>query len=109
MRIIVFILTATIQLVAAVAGYFILLLSMNGYSGSDASPGLSLYIALSLGSALGLGLASAFVAKRLVERKGFGGLAASATAVIGFSLLGGLILIISFFAAIILAEVIRTR
>lgn len=107
MRIIVFILTALIQLAAAAAGFLLLLLGMNGYSERHAAPGLILYIALGLGSALGLGLASAFVVKRLVERRSLGGLAASTIAVLGFSVLGGLILFVSFFAAIVVAEVMR--
>jgi hypothetical protein len=106
-RIAVFILTSLIQLTAAVAGFLLLLLGMNGYSERQANPGLALYIALALGSALGLGLASAFVSKRLVERRSFGGMAASITAVAGFAVLGGLILIAVFFAAIALAEIMR--
>jgi hypothetical protein len=106
-RIIVFILTAVIQLAAGAAGLLLLLLGMNGYSERQAAPGLILYVALGLGSALGLGIASAFVVKRLVERKAFSGLAASVTSVAGFAVLGGLILIVSFFAAIALAEVMR--
>ena len=107
MRIIVFILTAVIQLAAAAAGLLLLLLGMNGYNERDATPGLILYVALGLGSALGLGLASAFAAKWLVERRSFGRPWASATAVLGFSILGGLILVVSFFAAIVVAEVMR--
>jgi hypothetical protein len=107
MRIIVSVLTAVIQLAAAAAGLLLLLLGMNGYSERQATPGLILYVALGLGSALGLGLASAFAAKRLVERGSLGRLAASATAVLGFSALGGLILVASFFAAIVLAEIMR--
>lgn len=107
MRIIVFILTAVIQLAAAAAGYIILLLSMNGYSGRDAGPGLTLYIVLCLVSALVLGLAAAYVSGLLVERRSFGGLAASATAVLGSLVLGGLVVAASFIAAIVLAEVVR--
>jgi hypothetical protein len=107
MRTIVFILTALIQLVAAGVGFLILLLAMNGYSENQATPGLILYLTLALGSALGLGLASSFLVKHLVERRSFGGYAASTASVIGFSILGGLILVVSFFAAIALAEVMR--
>lgn len=107
MRIIVFILTAVIQLAAAAAGFLILLLGMNGYSERQATPSLVLYIALGLGSAAGLGVASAFAAKYLAERRSFGGFAASATAVTGFAVVGGLILVVSFFAAIVLAEIMR--
>ena len=107
MRIIVFILTAVIQLAAAAAGFLLLLLGMNGYSEDQATPSLILYIALSIVSALGLGVGSAFAAKLLVERKSFGSLWAAATAVLGSSILGGLILVVGFFAAIVLAEIVR--
>ena len=106
-RIIVFVLTAMIQLAAAAGGLLFLLLGMNGYSERQATPGLILYAALSLGSALGLGIASAFVVKRLLERKSFGSLAASVTSVLGFAIIGGIILVGSFFAAIAVAEVMR--
>jgi hypothetical protein len=107
MRIIVFILTAVIQLAFAAAGFLLLLLGMNGYSERQATPGLLLYIVLGLGSAIGLGFGSSFVAKRLVEKRSFGSLAASATAVISVSILGGLILVAAFVAAIVLAEIMR--
>lgn len=107
MRIIVFIITAVIQLAAAAFGFFVLLLGMNGYSEKQATPSLILYIALSVVSALGLGGASAFAAKRLVERKSFSSLWASATAILGSSIIGALILVVGFFAAIVLAEIIR--
>lgn len=106
-RIIVFILTAVIQLAASAAGLLLLLLGMNGYSERQATPGLILYVALGIGSALGLGIASTFVVKRLVERRAFGSLVASATSIIGLAVLGGLILVVSFFAAIALAEIMR--
>ena len=107
MRIIAFTLSAVLQLAAAAAGGLLLLLGMNGYSERDAAPGLYLYASLGLVSALGLGLASAFASRWLVERRSFGRMGAVATAVLGFSALGGLILILSFFAAIVLAESVR--
>lgn len=107
MRIIAFALTAVIQLSAAAAGFLLLLLGMNGYNERDAAPGLYLYIALGLGSALAAGLVSGFSARWLVEKRSLGRAAAAATAVLGSSVLGGLILVFSFFAAIALAEVAR--
>lgn len=107
MRIIVFIVTAVIHLAAAAVGFLVLLLALNGYSEKQATPSLIFYILLSLASAPGLGGASAFAAKRLAKGKSLGSLGASATAVIGFSILGALILIAGFFAALVLAEVIR--
>lgn len=80
---------------------------MNGCSGRDAEPGLYLYAALGLVSALGLGLASAFASRWLVERRSFGRAGAVATAAVGSAALGGLIVVASFFAAIVLAEITR--
>lgn len=107
MRIIVFIITAAIQLAASAAGFLLLLLGMNGYSEKQAKLSLVFYIALGVMSALGLGAASAFVAKSLVERKSLGSIWASTIAVLGFSILGWLILIVGFFVAVMLAEIIR--
>lgn len=107
MKIIVFVLTALIQLAAAAAVFVILLLSMNGYSERDATLGIYLYVFLCLASALVLGFAGAFVAGRLVAKRSFGGFAASATAVIGSAVVGGLLLVFSFIAAIVVAEAVR--
>ena len=83
MKLLVFILAATIQLVAAATGLLILLLVLNGYSESQATPSLILYIILGIGSAVALGFASKSVATRLVEKRSFSKLAASACAVVG--------------------------
>lgn len=107
MRIVVFIMNAVIQLAAAAAGFLFLLLGMNGYSEDQATPGLVFYIVLSVGSALGLGGASAFWAKRLVTKKSFSGFGASAIAIISFAILGGFILAGGFLGAFVLAEVVR--
>jgi hypothetical protein len=107
MRIIIFIITAAIQLACAAAGLLFLLLAMNGYSERQATPSLIFYIAVGLGSATGLGVASGFMAKRLVERRSMSGLAAAAIAVVGVSIIGVLILIAASVAAVLLAEVMR--
>ena len=107
MRVIVFVLTAVIQLAAAAAGFLFLLLAMNGYSERHATPGLILYIILGLGGAAGLGVASTLAAKRLVERRSLGAPAASAIAILGSLMLGALMLAATFIAAIVLAEVMR--
>jgi len=107
MRIIVFTITAAIQLAAALVGFLVLLLGLNGYSEKQAMPGLIFYIVLGLGSAPAIGMASAFTSKRLDERKLLGSLAASALSIIVFTVLGALILVLGFIAALLLAESIR--
>lgn len=107
MRVMTFIITAVIQIAAAAAGFLLLLLGLNGYSERQATPSLIFYILLSLGEAVGLGIVSALVAKRLVERKSLHPLAASAIAVTAFSILGVLSLFVLFFVALMLAEFVR--
>ena len=107
MKIIVFIITTLIQLVAAAVCFFMLLLGLNGYNEKDATPSLVFYIALSLISALGLGAASAYIANRLVEKPSLGSFGASAIAVVIFAIIGLVVLFIGWIAALFLAEAIR--
>jgi hypothetical protein len=106
-KIIVFILTALIQLAVAVVCFFMLLLGLNGFSEQQATPSLIFFIALSFVSAVGLGGVSAFVAKTLVEKKSLGRVAASAIAVVGFSILGAVVLFVGFIAAVLLASLMH--
>ena len=107
MRIIVFVINALVQLAAAAVGLLLLLLGLNGFSERQATPGLVFYVVLSVASALGLGVASAFTAQWLAQKKSFGGLGASAAAVVVFSVLGVLILVVGFFAALFIASAMR--
>ena len=109
MRIIVFLINAVIQLAAAAVGFFLLLLGLNGFSERQSNPSLLFYIILSVGSAVGLGGASAFAAKWLAGKKSLGGLGASAIAVVVFSVVGVLILVAGFFVSLLVAEAMRGR
>ena len=107
MRIIVFVITALVQLAVAVVIFFMLLLGLNGFSEQDATPSLIFFIALSVACALGLGGAGAFAAKRIAAKKSLGVAAASAISVFGFSVLGAVILVGGFFAALFIATVMH--
>ena len=107
MRIAVFFITAFIQLVVAFLGFFILLIGLNGFSENQATASLIFYIALAFLSALGLGAGSSYTAKRLIEKHSFGKFGASIIAIIGFALLGALILFIGWIAALSLAEILH--
>jgi hypothetical protein len=109
MRIVVFVVNAVIQLAAAAAGFLLLLLGLNGFGERQANPSLLFYIVLSVGSAVGLGGASAFASKWLAGKKSLGGLGASAIAVVVFAVLGVLILVVGFFVALFIAEAMRGR
>lgn len=108
MKINVFFITALIQLVVAAPGFLGLLLGLNGFSEQDATPSLIFYIALGFLSALGLGAASAYTATRLVEKPSLGKFGASAISIIGFAIVGAVILFVGLIAAVFLAEAMRT-
>jgi hypothetical protein len=107
MGILVLILTVVFQLTAAVIGLFLLLLGLNGYSERQATPSLVLYIVLSLTSALALGAASPYAAKRLAKRTSLGSFGSSAIVVVAFSFIGMIVLFVGFFASFALAEILR--
>lgn len=107
MRVIVFVLNAVIQLTAAAVGFFLLLLGLNGFSERQANPGLLFYIIISVGSALGLGVASAFASKWLTQKKSIGALGASAISVPVFAVVGVLIIIACIFGAALIASAMR--
>lgn len=103
----VFFVTAFIQLVVAVPGFLGLLLGLNGFSEDQAMRSLVFYIALALLSAFGLGAASAYTATRLTKKLSLGKFMASTIAIIGFAIIGVVILFVGLIAAVFLAEAIR--
>ncbi|MBA2494200.1 MAG: hypothetical protein H0V31_05830 [Acidobacteria bacterium] len=108
MKIIIFVITALIQAAGATLGFFGLLLGLNGYNETDATPSLIFYIALAFLNALGLGAASAYTAKRLAENPSLGKFGASAITIISFAILGASVLFVGWIAALLLAEIVRT-
>lgn len=107
MKILVFILTALIQLTAASVGLFLLLVGMNGYSEQQAMPSLVFYAALSLATALVLAAGSPFAAKRLAAKPSIGKFGASAIAITSSSILGVAMVVVLFFLSFLLAEILR--
>jgi hypothetical protein len=107
MKILVFVANALIQIAAGAFGLLMLIIAMNGYHEKDAMPGMLLYIILTILSAGGLGAASIFTMQKLLEKTSLGNFGAASIAVVILSIIGVVILIISFFAAILVAEVIR--
>lgn len=107
MKIIAFILSATLQLSAAAAGFLFLLLALNGYSESQATPSLIFYMAAGIASAVALGFASAAIANRLVKKRSFSRPGATALAVVGLAIIGWFVLVVISIGAIVLAEVVR--
>jgi hypothetical protein len=109
MRIIVFVISAVIQLAASAVGFLLLLLGLNGFGERQANPSLLFYIVLGVGSSAGLGVASAFAAKWLAGKRSLGGFGASAVSVVVFALVGVVVLVVGFFASLFIAEAMRGR
>jgi hypothetical protein len=107
MKIAAFILSAALQLGAAAAGFLFLLLALNGYSESQATPSLIFYIAAGIVSAVALGFASAAIANRLVQKRSFSKPGATALTVVGFAIIGWFVLVLVSIGAVVLAEVVR--
>ena len=107
MKIVVFSISAFLQLVFAACGFFLLLLGLNGFSGKQAEPALFLYIVAALASAFGLGAASAFAAPKLAAKTSLGNFLAAAITVVCSAFIGGLVLMIGFFIAVLLADLLR--
>lgn len=107
MAIIVFIFTALIQAAVSAAGFFMLILGMNGFNERDAKPGLLFYVLLGVATTLGLALGSALAANGFVKKKAMGKLAAAALSVFGFSAVGVVIMIVGFFVALLIASIMH--
>ena len=104
MKIAVFILNALIQFAAAAFGFFIMLIGLNGFSEEASTPGLLLYIVLSIITVLGIGAGSAFAAHRLTVKLAFGKIVAAAIAVPVFAVIGAIVLVVALFAAVLLVQ-----
>ena len=107
MRIIVFLIAAIAQIVAAVFGFFILLLGLNGFSEREATPSLIFYIVLSLATIVGDGVIAVVLGKKLANRTKFGVGGASVVATMSVAILGVVILIAGLFVAFVLANVVH--
>lgn len=107
MKIIVFIVNALIQLAATAIGLFMLLIGLNGYSESQATPGLVLFIVLGFVSAVGIGLLSVLATQRLAAKTSLGKFSASTISILGFAMVGVVILIIGLLVAVFLVEALR--
>ena len=104
MPVIVFITTALIQAAVSTAGFFMLILGMNGFNERDVKPGLLFYVVLGVVTTLVLALGSAFAANGFVKKKAMGRLTAAALSVFGFAAAGAVIMIVGFFVALIIAS-----
>jgi hypothetical protein len=108
MKIIVFLVAVIAQIVAAVFGFFILLLGLNGFSEREATPSLIFYVVLSLATIVSDGVIGVVLARRLAKTTKFGVRGASVVATICVVIPGVVVLIAGLFVAFVLANVVHS-
>ncbi len=104
---ITFIITALISAAIGAAMFFMLILSLNGYTGKQAEPGLILFIVWAVLTALVAGVLSFLSAGYLINNKAFNPVLAAITAIALFSFVGAASDFVGFIAAIFLTEAMR--
>lgn len=107
MKIATFLITALANAAIGFVLFFVLIMSLNGFSGSEAEPGLLLFIVWGLLSAIITGVLSILLANYLATKKALNKVAAAAIAIGAFVFAGGLSGVVGFFAAIFLVSAMR--
>ena len=107
MRIVVFLISAVVQLVAAAVGLFVLLIALNGYSERQAMPSLIFYGIFCLLIVLVISAVGCLVAKSLLKRNWVGKVGASIVAIVSSSIVGVVLVGVAMFVAFALAETLR--
>ncbi|HEX8248666.1 MAG TPA: hypothetical protein VF599_10870 [Pyrinomonadaceae bacterium] len=107
MKIATFLITALANAGISFVMFFMLLLAMNGFHESDATPGLLLYIVWGLLSAVITGVLGILLVNYLAVKKSLNKIAATAICSLIFIIVGGVSVAVSFFAAVLLASAMR--
>lgn len=107
MKIATFILTALINVGIALVMFFMLILSLNGFSGRQAEPGLLLFIVWGLLSAIVTGVLAVLLANFLAIKKSMNKAGAAAISIVSFVVAGGISVVVGFFAAVALVSALR--
>lgn len=105
-RVIAAILTLLINIAAGVVIFFMMLVAMNGFSGSDAEYGLGVYIVLALIISILMSLGAFLLSGSLLKKK-FSGVAAVMIAIPVFAIVGVVLKVISSLIGIGVAEYVR--
>lgn len=107
MKAITFITTALINLGIGAAAFFMLIISLNGFTGKQAEPGLILFIIWTLLTAVFTGLLAFMSAGFLIDKKSLHPALAALMVIVIFVVIGTISDVIGFFAAVFLTSVMR--
>lgn len=103
-----FFVTLLINIVGGGVIFFFLLLAMNGYSESDATWGLGVYIVLAILVSIAMASGALLAVQQLVKRE-FHGAISVLIAVLVFSVAGAVLKIICSIIGVLIAEYVRTH
>ena len=107
MKIATFLITALTNAAISFVLFFMLLLGMNGFHESEATPGLLLYIVWGLLSAIITGVLGILLANYLATKKSVNKILATLICSLIFIMVGAGSVVVSFFAAVLLASALR--
>jgi len=107
MKIATFLITALVNLGIAFVMFFMLILSLNGFHENEATPGLLLYIVWGFLSALITSVLGVLLADYMAVKKSLNKIAATVISITVFVGVGGVSVVVAWFAAIFLASAMR--
>jgi hypothetical protein len=99
--------TAVVEFVAAVFGFFVLLVGLNGFSERQATPSLIFYIVFCLVSSLVISFLGTVAAKTIVKKQWLGKAVTAVVSILFTSMIGVVFVVVAVFASFILAEFLR--
>ena len=99
--------TAIVEFAAAVFGFFVLLVGLNGFSERQATPSLIFYIVFCLVSSIVISFLGIIAAKTIVNKQWLGKVPAAIVSIILPSTIGVVLVVVAVFASLILAEFLR--
>ncbi len=107
MKVEIFLATALGNIGIGIMLFFILLLSLNGYSGNQAEMGLILFIIWVLLFSIGAAVCAYLSANFLITKKSLNRIVASLISIFIFVVIGAILNFVGMIAAIILTEALR--
>jgi len=107
MKAVTFIITALANIGIGFVLFFMLILSLNGFTGDEAEPGLILFIVWTLLTALVTGILSFLGAGYLINKKSLNSALAAFIAMAIFTVVGAVSIIVGFIAAVALTSAMR--
>ena len=102
-----FIITALANIGIGFVLFFVLLLSLNGFAGGEAAPGLILFVLWAALCSLAAAVLSFMSAKYLTEKKFFNPLLAALSAIVFFVVVGAAVNFVGVIAAVFLTSAMR--